>query len=79
MRSHVRRWGNSLAVRVPREVAAATAIEEGTEVEVAVEDGRVVLTPRPAAPTLDELVEAITPDNRHEETDWGAPRGREVW
>jgi antitoxin MazE len=60
MRSRVRRWGNSLALRVPREVAVAAAIEEGTEVEVVVESGRVVVTPHPATPTLDELVEGAT-------------------
>lgn len=36
-------------------------------------------SPSSSGPLLRKLVEAITPDNRHDEVDWGVPRGREVW
>lgn len=75
----VTRWGNSLAVRIPRAVAEQVRLEEGAEVEMAVEDGRIVVRPRPPRYHLDQLVEGITSENRHDETDWGEVQGEEVW
>jgi antitoxin MazE len=75
----VARWGNSLGVRIPRAQAEQARLEEGTEVEIVVEGESLRVRPRPRAYSLDELVEQITPENRHEETDWGEPEGREIW
>lgn len=75
----VTRWGNSLAVRIPRALAQQVRLEEGAEVEMTVEQGGIVVRPRPHRYDFDELVEAITPENRHGETDWGAPQGEELW
>ena len=52
--------------------------------EMSVRDGKLVIevttpTRRKRRYTLDELVAGITPDNRHEEIDWGPPVGNEVW
>lgn len=79
MRAQIVGWGNSQALRIPRVVLDALQIREGDEVEMAVESGR--LTVRPVNPklTLESLVAAITPDNCHEELDWGKPVGNEVW
>jgi antitoxin MazE len=75
----VTRWGNSLAVRIPKPLAEQTNIAEGSEVELSVLDG--TLTIRRRAPTyrLEELLEQVTPENRHDEIDWGEPRGKEIW
>jgi antitoxin MazE len=72
-------WGNSQALRIPREMLDALQVREGDEVEMVVENGR--LTVQPVAPklTLESLVAAITPENRHDEIDWGKPVGNEVW
>jgi antitoxin MazE len=72
-------WGNSQAVRVPKAMLDQLHIREGDEVEMAVENGQ--LTVRPVNPklTLESLVEAITPENRHQEADWGKRAGNEVW
>jgi antitoxin MazE len=51
---------------------------EGSEVELSLADGRLILTPVARQYGLDELVDAITPENRHDETDWGRPVGHEV-
>ena len=75
----VTRWGNSLAVRIPRSVAEQLRLQEGSEVEMAVTDGRLMIEPRARTHSLDELVERITPENRHDETEWGGPQGAEVW
>ena len=79
MTTQVAKWGNSLALRIPRSVAAAMDVRDGDAVEVTVERGAIVI--RPAAPRygLDELVGRITARNRHSETDWGGPVGDESW
>jgi antitoxin MazE len=79
MTTRMAKWGNSLALRIPRAVAAAVDVRDGDAVEVTVEEGAIVI--RPAAPrySLDELVVRITTRNRHSETDWGGPVGDESW
>lgn len=77
MRSQVTKWGNSLAVRIPRAFAKQAGFTDGSPVELIIERDRIVLA-RPV-PSLSALVARITPENRHDETDWGPPRGREVW
>ncbi len=47
--------------------------------EILVENGRLMITPVPREYRLDELVEGITPENQHSETDWGPPQGAESW
>ena len=75
----VQRWGNSLAVRIPKAFADQAELAEDTRVDIALEDDRIVI--RPAAPEwkLEDLVQGITAANRHRETDWGKPVGKEVW
>jgi antitoxin MazE len=75
----VSRWGNSLAVRIPRTMADQARIEEGQEVELTVVRGCLTIRPRARTYTLDELLEQVTPENRHDEIDWGKPEGGEVW
>ncbi|OGF66115.1 MazF family transcriptional regulator [Candidatus Giovannonibacteria bacterium RIFCSPLOWO2_02_FULL_43_11b] len=80
MATKVQKWGNSLAVRLPREVAEKFKLGEGTTVEIKSEDYGIVIKPaKKQKYTLEELVAGITPENRHEETDWGKPMGREIW
>ncbi len=54
-------------------------LDEGSAVELTVEDGRLLVTPVAPAYRLEELVAGIDDANRHAETDWGAPTGNEVW
>ena len=76
----VQKWGNSLAVRIPKPVAEEAAIAEGTRVNLSLERGRLVATPvREPRESLKELLRKVTVKNRHRETDFGAPRGREAW
>ncbi len=72
--------GHSLAVRIPKSVAETARIREGDRVSLMVEkDGAVVIRPARRKYRLEQLVSRITPRNRHGETDWGSPRGKEVW
>ena len=76
----VLRWGNSLAVRLPLPFARSARLEEGASVVIAVDQGRIVISRAPEpAPSLDDLVARITPDNLHTETRTGGPVGNEWW
>jgi antitoxin MazE len=79
MTTLVSKWGNSLGVRISKGIAAAVNVEDGDQVEVSVQDGAIVIRPAAKRYTIEELVEGITAKNRHRETDWGAPTGRETW
>ncbi|HZR00220.1 MAG TPA: AbrB/MazE/SpoVT family DNA-binding domain-containing protein [Chloroflexota bacterium] len=80
MRAHVQRWGNSLAVRIPKRLADEAGIGTGTLVDVTLDGGAIVARPiGPSRVTLDELLARLDPATRPESVDWGAPVGREVW
>jgi antitoxin MazE len=82
MRRRVQKWGNSLAVRIPADVARACALGEGTALEVRRDGERVVLIPerrRPPRYELSELVSGITRRNRPAPVDFGRRVGREAW
>lgn len=74
------RWGNSLAVRIPRSVAEVARLREGDAVAMSVaKDGAVTIRPTRKRLTLDQLMEGFDRKTRHGETDWGAPQGKETW
>lgn len=82
MITRIQKWGNSQGLRLPRAVLADAGIAVGTEVDVAVEDGVLVI--RPARRVrgkhdLADLVRRLPSGQRHREVDWGPPTGREVW
>jgi antitoxin MazE len=79
MQTQIGKWGNSLAVRIPGTYAKELNLAEGLEMDIVVVDGGLLLKRRPAEYTLDELIAGITPENRHDETDWGPPVGGEAW
>lgn len=80
MNVYVRKWGNSAAVRLPASALATAGLKPDDEVTVRGEEGRIVIEPaRRKALDLQSLIDGITPENRHEETDWGPARGKEFW
>jgi antitoxin MazE len=69
------KWGNSLAVRIPKAIVKKAQLAEGDRLSLDLaDDGSIVLRPRRRKYSLDQLVSGITPQNRHNETDWGAPQ-----
>lgn len=83
MTTKVQKWGNSLAVRLPKELAKAMDFKSGTAVRFVQKGSRVEIQLIPTAKvkkySLKELVAGITKENKHELYDWGKPMGKEVW
>ena len=80
MRTILQKWGNSLALRIPKTFADEIKVHEGHPVEVCVAKGRNVVAPISARDyRLDDLVAAITRKNLHGEVATGGAQGREVW
>jgi antitoxin MazE len=78
--THVAKWGNSLAVRIPQAIVTEARLAEGDRLSFDLGgDGSIVLRSRRRKYSLDQLVAAIRPGNRHRETDWGPPKGKETW
>jgi antitoxin MazE len=81
MIAKVQKWGNSLALRLPKALADEAGIREGAKVELArTPEGVLVKAKRKPKPRyrLSDLLAGITPDNVHPETDWGPFLGKEV-
>jgi antitoxin MazE len=80
MRTRVQKWGHSLAVRIPAAFAREAGLDHDAVVDVALIDGKLIVTPL-AAPlfTLDNLLAGITTDNLHSEQDTGSAIGSEAW
>lgn len=80
MKAVVKKWGNSASVRIPASVMEAANLELDDSVDVREESGRIVIEPvRRKEYDLAELVKRINAKNRHRETDFGGPVGKEVW
>jgi antitoxin MazE len=79
MNLQVGKWGNSLALRIPGAYAKELELEEGAELHVTRVAGGLLLRPVRREYTLEELLEQITPENIHGETDWGKAAGNEAW
>jgi antitoxin MazE len=80
MKTAVQRWGNSLALRIPRAFAAETRIQDGSEVELSLKGGALVVRPvRRRRIALTQLLKKVTPSNRHKEVQTGASVGQEIW
>ena len=80
MKTRVQKWGNSLALRIPKSFADEVGLQKETSVEVSLADGKIVVT-RLAKPnlTLEQLLSKVTKDNLHREVDAGFAVGNETW
>ncbi|HEY3230401.1 MAG TPA: AbrB/MazE/SpoVT family DNA-binding domain-containing protein [Roseiflexaceae bacterium] len=80
MRTRIQKWGNSLAVRIPKSFAVEVGIDQDSDVELTLVEGKLVVIPMPSEPlTLDMLLAGITDQNIHQELDSGTPVGNETW
>jgi len=81
MKTKIQKWGNSLAVRIPKSFAVETKMTQDSVVDLSLHDGQIVLKLHKGGPryTLEDLLDGITDENIHPETDWGQPVGKEIW
>ncbi len=80
MHVRVQKWGNSLAVRLPKPLAEDAEVKEGTVLNLAVSEGKVVATRvEKKKQSLKQLLAQITRKNIHAEVDSGPSVGREIW
>ena len=80
MLTKVQKWGNSLALRIPKAFALDAQLENDSVVEVSLVDGRIVIKPITAPTwTLEQLLSGVNSNNIHHETDTGDAVGNEVW
>jgi antitoxin MazE len=77
MSSQIVKWGNSLAIRIPKPVAEKAGVREGDPIVIEAAEGRIQVRRRQGVPTLQELVSQITPENRYGEIPSGPARSEE--
>ena len=77
-KAQLAKWGNSLAVRIPKDVAEEAQMREGDTIMIEALKGRVELRPAEKVPTLKELVAQITEQSRYAEIASGPDRGQEI-
>ena len=80
MHTKIQKWGNSLGLRIPRSFAAEAQVNEGSTVDLSVENGRLLVRPlRTRKYALRDLLKKVTSRNVHREIATGDPVGREAW
>lgn len=81
MTTKVQKWGNSLAVRLPKEIADKFNLSEGSSVFVIPEKKSITIKPTISKKeySLEGLLKKITSKNKHKELEWGKVKGKEIW
>jgi len=76
----VQRWGNSLAVRIPKAFASQARLSVDGAVDISLDGNKLIIKAAPRrSPVLADLLARITPENIHEEIDFGPAVGKETW
>ncbi len=80
MQTRIQKWGNSLALRIPKSFALNVNIKQNELVDLTVDKGKIVIKPIVEKEySLEELLEGVSENNLHGEFDTGAPTGKEIW
>ncbi len=80
MQTKIQRWGNSLGLRIPKSFAEQAGVVAGSEVDLSVEGGELIVRPRRVPRYhLKVLLRGVTTKNIHEEVGTGEPVGQEAW
>jgi antitoxin MazE len=72
------RWGNSLGMRIPKDLALRAGLSEGARVEIEADGDRIVITPSRRRYVLADLLHGMTSEAMREGFDWGPDSGREI-
>lgn len=73
METKIQKWGNSLALRIPKAFAQNIHLSQNSAVRLEIQDGKLVVTPVVEQVSLDHLLDQITEENIHQEVDFGEP------
>ena len=80
MRVAVQKWGNSLALRIPKSFAIDSKIANGSSVDLSLVEGKIIVSPAPAKEyKLKKLLAGVSKKNIHQEVSVGESSGKEVW
>jgi antitoxin MazE len=80
MLTKIQKWGNSLALRIPKAFAVDAQLENDSVVEVLLVDGQIVIKPVARSRwSLEQLLAGVNSDNLHHEMDTGDAIGNENW
>ena len=80
MKTRIHRWGNSLALRIPKSFATEIGLEKETSIEISLANGKLVITPlAKPEPSLKQLLAKVTKENLHHEVATGSVLGNETW
>ena len=79
MEAQIKKWGNSLALRIPKSVAEQLALQVDSPVGLTCEGAALTIRPLKRPPRLDDLLAQVSEANRHGEVQTGAARGEEAW
>lgn len=79
MKTTIQKWGNSLAIRIPKSITKDSKVSEGSNIDILVENGKIILSPGRKEYSLKELLKNITNENIHSEISTGDQTGGEIW
>lgn len=80
MQTKIKKWGNSLALRIPKLFASDVNLKINNIVDVSIDKGSIIITPISEKEySLEKLLKGVSKDNLHGEFNTGAPVGKEIW
>jgi len=79
--SEIKKWGNSLAIRIPKSFAKEIAVKEGSRVDISIDENKIVIEPavKPEKYELKDLLSEVKESNIHKEYLKDSPHGKEIW
>jgi antitoxin MazE len=79
MTTKIQKWGNSLALRIPKSYAKTINISEGTNVKLNIDENKIIISrEKKQTYTLNDLLAKVSGRNIHKEIVYGKPRGKEL-
>ena len=80
MQTKIRKWGNSLAIRIPKAFVKEAHVAYGTAVDLSIDGGKIIINPEPAPEyKLEDLLKGVTAENIHAAVDTGEAVRQEAW
>jgi len=80
MQTNIQKWGNSLAIRIPKAFTKETGIKDGSTIDITLEDGKIIVKPLKVMKySLNDLLKKVNKENLHNEIESGDSIGNETW